>query len=160
MTTPVATLLNHVPALNDPAEPYTFEVKSKTIVGSWDIVHAQYLEFGEAGSVDKKYRITVELDEKKGTYDFTERTKDSGATATTGSDGSVGLSFGTKSFSGKSSSKSFSFQSGGAYKTKDGVSPVLAYSFSTSRIKEPLFTFLEANGYSRKKGFLSGLFNR
>jgi hypothetical protein len=160
MTTPLGILLSHVDALNDPTEPFSFEVKGKTIVGQWDIVHAQYLEFGEAGSVDKKYRITVELDEKKGTYVFTERTKDSGATATVGEDGKLGMSFGTKSFSGKTSSKSFSFQSGGAYKTKDGVAPVLAYSFATSRIKEPLFTFLEANGYSRKKGFLSGLFNR
>ena len=39
------------------------------------------------------------------------------------------------------------------------MNPVV-YSFETSRIKEPLFTFLEQHGWSRKKGFFSRLFNR
>ena len=39
------------------------------------------------------------------------------------------------------------------------MNPVV-YSFETSRIKEPLFTFLEAQGWTRKKGFLSRFFNR
>jgi hypothetical protein len=122
MTTPVALLLRHLPALNDPAAPYLFEVAGTTIVGSWDVVHTEYLELAEASSVDAKYRIIVELDEKKGCYEFTERAKGGGATAT--------------------------------------VAPALTYSFATSRITEPLFSFLEANGYSRKKGFFAGLFAR
>ena len=46
----------------------------------------------------------------------------------------------------------FSFEFGGASKTKDGVSPVLAYSWDTSKIKDPLFAFLEGHGWKRKKG--------
>jgi hypothetical protein len=61
---------------------------------------------------------------------------------------------------GKSTSKEFSFEFGGVNKTEGGVSvnPV-ASSFETSRIKEPLFGFLEQHGWTRKKGFFSRLFN-
>lgn len=46
-------------------------------------------------------------------------------------------------------------------KTEDGLSPKpVAYSCETSRIKEPLFTFLESHGYHRQKGVLSGPVNR
>lgn len=41
---------------------------------------------------------------------------------------------------------------GGISKTKDGLTPVLAYSWDTAKIKKPLFDLLEANGWKRKKG--------
>ena len=37
------------------------------------------------------------------------------------------------------------------------MNPVV-YSFETSRIKEPLFAFLEQHGWERKKGLLGRLF--
>ena len=156
MTTPLAELLAAVPALNDPKEPFTYEVRDGTIVGSWDIVRATTLYPTEIESINKDYQITVTLDAARNTYEFNERK--------TSSEGSVdggGASFNKDFFSGKSTSKEFSFSIGGMSKTDDGVSmkPV-AYSFSTSRIKDPLFTFLKENGWRRKKGLLSGLFNR
>lgn len=66
--------------------------------------------------------------------------------------GSGGLSFGTSTFSGTTNKKEFSFEFGGANKTDAGVSPVLAWSFDTSKIKDPLFAFLEKNGWTHKKG--------
>lgn len=148
MTTPLKELLALVPTLNtDPKQPFVYEVKGNTIVGKWDIVSAKSLYPKEFKTIDKKFSVTVELDEKKGTYKSKDRAKDTNSSLTSG-----GLSFGTNSFSGQKSEKSFSFEFGGINETKDGISPVLAWSFDTSRIKTPLFDFLEANGWTKKKG--------
>ncbi|MET0447647.1 MAG: hypothetical protein ABWX74_09130 [Aeromicrobium sp.] len=162
MTTPVPELLAAVPALNDPKEPFVFAAVGDTIVGTWDIVKATTLyPVGlDLEHVDKDYRITVELDTGKGTFDFTEH-----HTSTTGrvgiDDGKIVGGGEKQFFTGKSSSKSFSFSAGGITKDEDGISAKpLVYSFETSRIKEPLFTFLEQHGWKRKKTFLGGLFNR
>jgi hypothetical protein len=161
MTTPLPQLLANVTSLNDPAEPFAFEATGRTaITGRWDIVHAQFVGLQSAGTIDEDYQIVVTLDEGKHTYDFTEKKRKTESAVGDAGDGKVGMSFGTSTFSGKSSSKQFSFTAGDVNRTKDGLSPVLMYSFETSRIKEPLFTYLESNGWTRKKGFLSGLFNR
>ncbi len=147
MTTPLAELLAQVPTLNDPAQPFVFEVKGNSLVGKWDIVRAKSLYPKEFKTIDKKYSITVDFDEKKGTYKYKDREKSSGMTVNGG-----GVSFGTSGFSGKTSKKEFSFELGGINKTDEGISPVLAWSFDTSRIKTPLFAFLEKNGWTHKKG--------
>jgi hypothetical protein len=157
VTTPLPELLAAVPSLNDPNEPFSYAVEGDRIVGRWDIVKATSLYPAAVEHVDKNYEITVELDPEKSTYDFNEK-----KTSTTGSaDAGGGFSLKKEGFSGKSSSKEFSFSFGGVNKTDEGVSmdPVV-YSFETSRIKEPLFGFLEQHGWKRKKGFLGGLFGR
>ncbi|MCW2838775.1 MAG: hypothetical protein JWR55_258 [Aeromicrobium sp.] len=65
-------------------------------------------------------------------------------------------------FKGKSSSKQFHWEIGGIRKDDDGdfTAAPLTFSFETSRIKEPLFTYLEQHGWHRSKGFLGGLFGR
>ena len=163
MTTSVPDLLAAVPTLDDDREPFVFAVEGDRIVGRWDIVRATmlYPTALEMQHVDEDYRIVVELDEGEGTYDFTEE-----RTSTTGSadvDGDTLKLGGEKQFfRGKSSRKQLDLSFGGITK-KDGekatVAPLI-YSFETSRIKEPLFTFLEQHGWTRKKGFLGGLFNR
>lgn len=147
MTTPLPQLLAQVSTLNDPAQPFTFEVKGNEIVGKWDIVRAKTLYPKEFKTIDKKYSITVTFDEKKGTYKYKDREKSSSTTLNGG-----GMSFGTSGFSGKTSKKEFSFELGGISKTDDGITPVLAWSFETSRIKTPLFAFLAANDWKEKKG--------
>jgi hypothetical protein len=147
MTTPLVELLAQVPSLNDPAQPFTYGVEGNTIVGKWDVVRAQSLYPTEFDTIDKTFSVTIEFDEKKGTFKSKDHEKNSNSSFGTG-----GLSFGTDSFSGNKNEKSFSFELGGANKTKDGISPVLAWSFDTSKIKDPLFAFLEQNGWKRKKG--------
>jgi len=162
MTTPLPELLAAVPALNDPQEPFVYTVQGDEIVGTWDIVRATTLyPVGlDLEHVDKDYRITVSFDTEKQSFDVDEH-----QTSTTGSvgvdDGTI-VGGGEKTFfKGRSSSKSFSFSAGGITKDEDGISAKpLVYSFETSRIKEPLFTFLEQHGWERKKGFLGGLFGR
>lgn len=162
MTTPLAELLAAVRTLNVPDEPFTYAVEGDTIVGSWDIVKATTLYPAglDIESIDKDYRITVSFDTARGTFDFDEvyTSTSSGAGV---DDGKVGGRFEKEFFKGKSSSKSFHWEVGGVRKTDEGVTAApLTYSFETSRIKEPLFTYLEQHGWSRKKGFLGGLFNR
>ncbi|WP_105035578.1 hypothetical protein [Cryobacterium aureum] len=155
MTTTLEKLLELVPSLNIDGEPYTFEAKGKTLVGQWDIVSAISLYPTEAAAIDKKYKIIVTFDEKEDTYDYSER-----QTSTSVSLNGGGLSFGTSVSSGKSYGKESSFEFGGINKTKNGVSPVLSYSFSTSQIKTPLFVFLEQNGWTKKMGFFGRLFSK
>ena len=156
MTTSKRDLLAAVPSLNKADQPFEYAVVGDTIVGTWDIVKATSLYPTEVEHVDKSYSITVELDEDKATYDFEERKASTEASA-----GGDGLSMKKEGFIGKSSSKEFSFSFGGVNKTEEGVSMApVAYSFETSRIKEPLFGFLEEHGWKRKKGFLGGLFSR
>jgi hypothetical protein len=156
VTTPLPDLLAAVPSLDDPAEPFTYAVEGDAIVGRWDIVRATSLYPDRLEHLDKDYSITVELDEEKGTYDFTERHSE-----TSGEVDGGGASMSRSTFIGKSSKKEFSFSFGGVNKTDDGISAApVAYSFETSRIKEPLFGFLEQHGWKRKKGLLGGLFGR
>ncbi|MCU1416350.1 MAG: Ca2+/Na+ antiporter [Schumannella sp.] len=147
MTTPLSDLLAQVPTLNDPAQPFVYEVKGDKIVARWDIVRAKSLYPKEFKTIDKKFSVTVELDEKKGTYKSKDRAKSSGVSVNGG-----GISFGSNSFSGKTSGKEFSFELGGVNKTDDGISPVLAWSFDTARIKDPLFAFLEQHGWKKRRG--------
>jgi hypothetical protein len=156
VTTPLRDLLAAVPSLDNPAEPFTYAVEGDTVVGRWDIVRATSLYPDRLEHLDKDYAITVEFDEEKATYDFTER-----YSTTAGEVDGGGASASKSTFIGKSSKKEFSFQFGGVNKTDEGISagPV-AYSFETSRIKDPLFSFLEQHGWKRKKGFLGGLFGR
>jgi len=149
MTTPLPELLAEVATLNDPANPFTYEVDGDKIVGKWDIVRAQSLYPTEFSKIDKKFSVIITLNEGKGTWKPRE-TDSEGGLQVDGDGISLGGSVG--SFSGKRTQKSFSFEFGGINNTKDGLSPVLAWSFDSDKIKKPLFAFLEENGWKRKKG--------
>ena len=151
MTTPLKELLALALTLNDPKQPFTYTVKGNSIIGKWDIVSAKSLYPTEYKSVDKKFEIRVDLDEKKGTWKPKEKTTDSGASM---ADGKIKLGGSVNSFSGKSMSKGASFEFGGVNKKKgeDATLAPLVYSWDTAKIKKPLFDLLEANGWKRKKG--------
>jgi hypothetical protein len=77
-TTPLAQLLIEVFALNDPKQPYSYAVDGDTIVGSWNIVNAKYLDLigAKVGKIDKDYTITITFNEKKNAFDFVEHRVD------------------------------------------------------------------------------------
>ena len=147
MPTPLPELLALVPTLNDPAQPFAYEVVGNTIVGRWDIVKAQSLYPTEFETIDREFTVTVEFNQDKGTFKSKDHETSSGMQANSG-----GLSWGSSTFSGKTTKKEFSFTLGGVNATEDGVSHVLAWSFDTDKIKQPLFSFLETHGWKRKKG--------
>jgi hypothetical protein len=147
MPTPLPELLAQVPTLNDPAQPFAYEVVGETIVGRWDIVKAQSLYPTEFETIDREFTVTVEFNQGKGTFKSKDHESSSGMQVSSG-----GLSWGKSTFSGQTTKKEFSFTLGGVHNTEEGVSPVLAWSFDTDKIKQPLFAFLEAHGWARKKG--------
>ena len=149
MTTPLPELLAKVVTLNDPANPFTYEVEDGKIIGKWDIVRAQSLYPTEFKTIDKKFAVIITLDEGKGTWKPREVDSEMRSNIDAG-----GIRFGgeANTFSGKRSQKSFSFTLGGINNTEDGISPVLKWSFDSDKIKGPLFDFLEAEGWKRKKG--------
>lgn len=151
MTTPLKDLLALALTLNDPKQPFSYTVKGNSIIGKWDIVSAKSLYPTEYKSVDKKFEIRVDLDEKKGTWKPKEKTTDSGSSM---ADGKIKIGGSVSSFSGKSMSKGGSFEFGGVNKKKgeDATLAPLVYSWDTAKIKKPLFDLLEANGWKRKKG--------
>ncbi len=155
MTTPLADLLDAVPTLNDPNQPFTYAVEGDRIVGSWDIVKATSLYPTEVTHVDKTYRLVVELDEDEHTYDYVDHESETRASA-----GGDGLHVEKEFFKGKTKKKEFSFEFGGVNKTDEGVSmnPVV-YSFDSDKIKDPLFGLLEQHGWEKKKGFFKKLFS-
>jgi len=152
MTTPLKELLAKVPTLNDPSQPFRYEVKGDSIVAKWDIVSAKSLYPTAFESIDKKFQVTIDLDERKGTWKPKEKSSESGSRVD--SDGTISFGGSVGGFSGKSSSKGASFEFGGISKKKgeDATLAPLVYSWDTAKIKKPLFDFLEANGWKRKKG--------
>ena len=98
MTTPLKDLLALVPSLNDPTEPFTYEVKGDSIVARWDIVSAKSLYPTEYKSVDKKFQVTVDLDEKKGTWKPKEKSSEGGASF---EDGKLSIGGSVGGFSGR-----------------------------------------------------------
>jgi hypothetical protein len=73
-STPLAQLMTEIPSINDPKRPYSYAVDGQTIVGTWNIVNAKYLDLAAAkvGKIDKRYSIRVKFDEKKNRFDFVE----------------------------------------------------------------------------------------
>lgn len=140
MPTPLPQLLAEVPALNDPSEPFSYTVDGDTIVARWDIDKANQLHPGEVGELNTEFAVVVSFDEAKGTWKSKDHENTSGWSA-----GGGGLSWGTSMSSGKSASKGFSVSFGG------GDGPKVT-TWDTKRMKEPLFAFLEAHGWTKKRG--------
>ena len=113
MTTPLKDTLALALALNDPTQPFTYEVKGNTIIGKWNIVSAKSLYPTQYKQVDKKFQVSVDLDEKKGTWKPKEKSSDSGASF---NDGKISIGGSVGGFSGKSMSKGASFEFGGINK--------------------------------------------
>jgi len=80
-------------------------------------VRATTLYPTEIESINKDYQITVTLDPAKNSFEFNER-----KTSEQGSVDSDGAGFSKEFFSGKSTSKEFSFSIGGVSKTDEGIS--------------------------------------
>jgi hypothetical protein len=147
MATPLPELLALVPTLNSPDVPIVYAAEGDTIVARWDVVSAQTLYPTEFATIDRDFSVKVTFDPKKVTWKSKDR-----ETQITSSTTSGGFSFGASTFSGKKSGKEFHFEVGGLTRQDGEPSPVLAWSFDSSRIKQPLFAFLEQHGWTKKRG--------
>jgi hypothetical protein len=158
MTIPAEQMLAHVGDLNDPASPFVFTAEGDRIVGTWDIAHVQYVALLGAGQIDQEYRVEVEFQPDDATFslDETHRSSEIGGGFTSG-----GFHLGGKTTWTKGRQKRFSAGgvAGLSVTTPEGTGHTAGWSFDTDRIKEPLIAWLEANGWSRRKGFFGRLFD-
>lgn len=158
MRTPLAELLTRVDELNDPDSPFVFRAVGDRIQGTWDIAHVQYVALLGAGQIDDAYSIEVTFDEDEGTFDTDETQTTSKMSGGFSTDGSFHFGGSTSTFKGKQSRMSRSFVAGTRVTTPEGDGTSAGWSFDTGRIKQPLFDFLAANGWEKKKGFFGRLF--
>jgi hypothetical protein len=144
--------------LNPPGQPFRYTCDGNRIVGTWDVADVTYQGLVSAGTIDEDYSITVILDEKSGTFTFTER-KTEAESEVRLSGGKLEFGGSKQLFRGKSVGRSWG---GGAAlrATSHGqTGHTWSYEFETSRIKEPLFVLLHDAGWERaRKGFFSRLF--
>lgn len=145
MATPWQQVLAQLGSINNPQEPFSYVVEGDRIVGSWDVAKIASLGIDGANTFDKAYRIDVRP-VADGKFDYTEQGREREAEAGLG-----GASGGISGFKGKSKSFSFGKEMG------PGADPNANWSFSTDRIKDPLFGYLKHHGWE-PKGFFGRLF--
>lgn len=152
MPTPLAQMLPEIVTLNVESQPFSFFAQGTQILGWWDVAKATSLYPTEVTHIDESYRLIVTLNERNGTFDYQDHSSETEAHAGFTGDG---FSFGAEQSwsSGKMVKKKWHFEFGGVNRstTNDGDDTVgfqpVAYSFETSRIKEPLFRWLESHGW-------------
>jgi len=158
MATPAPDLLARVGELNSPDSPFVFRAENGRIVGSWDIAHVRYIALLGAGQIDEKYSIEVTLDPETSTYEVREQQTSSELKGGFTAGGGFHLSGGTSTFRGSQTRRSRGFVVGTHVSTPQGSGTSAEWSFDTDRIKQPLYAFLERNGWTKKKGFFGRLF--
>ncbi|TQL66223.1 hypothetical protein FB381_0072 [Nocardioides albertanoniae] len=164
MATPLSELLPQIVTLNVPDQPFSYFAQGDQIIGWWDIAKVTSLYPTQVTHADESYRLTVTLDERNGTFDYNDFRRSSNWKAGATSDGfKIGGEM--EWHSGQRTEKSWTFQLGGLNRSSVGGSepevgtgPVV-YSFETSRIKEPLFGWLQSHGWQHK-GVLGKFFAR
>jgi hypothetical protein len=143
-------------ALNSADKPYLIKVEGNQIVGTWNIVDADWIGIASANHLDKDYTITVDLDETKHEYDYSDVLK-----STSGGLSGGGLSFGKTYEKGKIWDYEGTIDFGvGVNKAKNPekiVAPIV-YTFNNSDIKKPILETLRQAGWKQKKGFWGKLF--
>lgn len=156
MTVSVTELTPQILALNTPDKAFVYKISGNTIVGSWNILDAKWLNLLSAQHAQTDYQVTFTLDEQSGTFDFCDNAQSSNATA-----GASGLSAKKDFFSGKQMSMKKGVKFGFAMQDKDKPTQpagIATYDFNTSTIKQPIIELLKSNGWKQKGGFLAKLF--
>lgn len=164
MPTPIPEMLPQIVTLNVPDQPFSFFAQGNQIIGWWDIAKVTSLYPTQATHADESYRLTVALNERHGTFDYNEVRRSTEWEAGFTDDG-FKLGGEMEWHTGKRVEKSWSYQFGGLNRSSTGgndpevgFDPVI-YSFETSRIKDPLFGWLQSHGWSHR-GLMGRLFAR
>ena len=150
MATEINATLAQVETLNNDNNPFAYSVENNQIVGKWKITDSRWFAPGSITDREEKYELRVTLNDD-GTFKPTE-TKDESAFQVSIN----GVSASKSTFKGHSTQKSARFGIGGEKDGSNGIG-VNSYSFDTSKIKDPLYTYLESQGW-KKKGFFANLF--
>lgn len=145
-------MLPEIVTLNVPEQPFSYFAQGNQIIGWWDIAKVTSLYPTQVTHADESYRLTVTLNEVNGTFDYNEARKSSEWEAGLTDDG-FRLGGEMEWNAGKRVEKTWTFQFDGLNRSSTGGSDPevgfgsVAYSFETSRIKDPLFGWLQSHDW-------------
>lgn len=147
-------------SLNSSDKPFSYSADGSTITANWKIADVKWVVILGGGSIDKNYKLVINLDEPSHTYTYVESKSSNQLKFGLQPGGGLSLGVESNSFKGKTIGKSFGAGAGTAV-DQNGKSDgnTYKYSFDTKQIKDPLLSLLDQSGWSRKKkGFFSKLF--
>ena len=140
-----AVLANAPGALNRADRPWVVTVEGDSIIARWKWMDATFFAPHEINDETKQFTFIVTLTDKR-TWKELDKTenKTSGVKMSGGK-----LSFGSssRSFSGKSNQKSFSF--GVGQNNQTGEAGLIAFKFNTTDVKKPVRDYLTACGWKQ-----------
>lgn len=132
-------------ALNKPDQPWEVTIEGDSIVARWRWMDATFFSAAEVDKEVKDFTFKVTLTDK-GKYKELDSTE-SKASNVSMSGGKMSFGTSSKSFSGKTNQKSFSFGTGADNKT--GEVGLLKHKFDTTLVKKPIRDYLESNGWKK-----------
>lgn len=143
-------------SLNSPDKPYLIEQSGNQIVGTWNVLDANWLGILSASKAEIDYKITVDLDEMKHKYSYIETLfKFKSSFGWSG----IGLKY---LFSqGKMRHWEKGIVIGLGMRDKNQSRQIIGatnYKFRNSDIKNPILSILKESGWTDKSRFLSKIF--
>ena len=159
----LAQIQQQAVALNSADKPYAIKAEATQIVGTWNILDANWLGIISANHADKDYSITFDLDDVTHQFSYKEHSGSSNSKLSISPDGSVSFGSSSSTFSGKQfGSHSVGTTIGIGMQNKDEPAQVVGaatYNFDNGQIKKPLLAILQQGGWTEKKsGLLKKLF--
>lgn len=129
--------------LNKQEQPWKVIVEGDSIIATWKWMDATFFSEREVSDEEKEYKFIVTLKDN-GKWKETDQSKEK----TSNIDFKDGkISFGTSSFIGNSTQKSFTI---GLGKNKDtGETGIIKFKFDTKIMKEPIRQYLASNGWKK-----------
>ncbi|ELY4320267.1 hypothetical protein QL189_20250 [Cronobacter turicensis] len=127
--------------------PFSVIEQEDTLVASWNIVDAKWVELFGIGGLRKQYELTLRFDETKHRVSYREKSTDIETEISTGRAGfKKQVQWGGR--------KEFSFGKSWGIKTDGTIGEEYSYKFSTSDIKNPVFGIVNNSGWELQKSLV------
>lgn len=138
-------ILQNAPnVLNNKEQPWEIHIEGDSIIGTWKWMDATFFGTSKITDEEKEYKFIVTLnDNGKWIEKDYKKEKETNVDFSNGK-----ISFGTSSFNGNTTQKSFQIGIGRNNQTNE--TGIVSFKFDTNIIKEPIRNYLKANGYKKK----------
>lgn len=148
---PLESVATQILALNDPSKPYQIKRQGNQIIGTWNVLDAEWYWLFSKNHAKKNYIIVINLDEGNHQFSYNDRLYDSNAEIqTTGDKISIGMN--KDFFSGKQWSVDKELIFGFGIKNKNEPRKFFGFinfDFNTSALKAPILDILKNSGWTQ-----------
>lgn len=127
--------------------PFSVIERKDKLIASWKIVDTKWIELFGAGGLKKQYELTLRFDELNNLVRYKEKSTDIESEIST-------ERCGFKKEVRWGSRKEFSFGKSWGMKTDGSVGEQYSYKFSTSDIKNPVFSIIDKSGWTLKRSLI------